>query len=55
MKALLRSSIVALLVFAGYAAFGDMNQILGSVGRPPMSPCPSPLPPSQSHAALCVK
>ncbi len=55
MKALLRSSIVALVVFAGFAAFSsDVHQIYGTVGRPAPAPC-SPLPPAQGNAAYCAK
>jgi hypothetical protein len=53
MKALLRSSLIALLVFAGYAAFSsDAHQVAGAVGRPAPAPC---LPPVQGHANSCVK
>lgn len=53
MKTLLRSSVVALLVFAGYAAFSsDTHLAVGTVGRPPQAPC---LPPALSHSSFCVK
>lgn len=53
MKALLRSSLIALLVFAGYAAFSsDAHQAAGGIGIPPSAPC---LPPVQGHSSSCIK
>jgi hypothetical protein len=43
MKTLLRTSILALLVFAGYSAFSTpLDQSHGNIG--PVSPAPHPCP-----------
>ncbi|HET9181921.1 MAG TPA: hypothetical protein VFP59_07300 [Candidatus Angelobacter sp.] len=49
MKALLRSSIVALIVFAGYSTFSMSNLQMGHAG--PYTPTCAPVP----SASLCVK
>jgi len=49
MKTLLRTSILALLVFAGYSAFSTpLDRSNGAVG--PMSPCAP-----QNPGAVCAK
>jgi len=41
MKTLLRTILLALLVFAGYAAFAtDTNRVAATVGTPPQTPGP---------------
>lgn len=49
MKALLRSSIVALVVFAGYSAFSVNNSAMAGAG--PYTPTCMPMP----GASLCSK
>jgi hypothetical protein len=46
MKTLLRTSILAVLVFAGYSAFSTpVDNSQGNVGRPPIgSPCGPEVP-----------
>jgi len=48
MKALLRSSILALIVFAGYSTFSASNAMVAGAG--PYTPTCSPIP----GASLCV-
>lgn len=49
MKALLRSSILALIVFAGFSAFSANNAQVAGAG--PYTPTCSPIP----NVGVCVK